>query len=252
MLCLIILYIYYIQKYIQIYIYTHKYTNIHNTYLYIYDYIWDAPNQYKFSISYPAQLGRPDPSPICANIGSVCRCIFKKTQQGSVAKPMDTTILFECVMSHSGCFEFCPPDGLEKILFEGSCFHHDSRILGALSLVSQLSPTCCPLVPHLFLTCPPFHPLLENLSKKMILFHHDSPSLHCVSPTTLSRCRWKKSRVWSRCCCFLGGFYEPPICQWSRRFKSHKIWGQRGLNLGLPSFNWVYSTHPTCKVIHFS
>lgn len=33
---------------------------------------------------------------------------LKKTLVGSDAKPMDTTILFQCVMSHSGCFEFCP------------------------------------------------------------------------------------------------------------------------------------------------
>ena len=112
---------------------------------------------------------------------------LKKTQRGSDAKPMDTTIFFECVMSHSGCFEkIVLLMGSEKFLIRDPV---STMILGFSVLypcfppVSNLLPTCPPLVSHLS----PFPSLV--LSKKMILFHHDSPSLHCVSPTTLSRCR---------------------------------------------------------------
>ena len=51
-----------------------------------------------------------------------------------------------------------------SILISGSCFHHDSRILGALSLF----PTCLQLVAHLSPTCFSLVPLSIPCSHRKI------------------------------------------------------------------------------------
>ena len=155
MLCLIILYIYilYTKIYTNIYIYTHTqiYTNIHNTYLYIYiyDYIWDAPNQYKFSISYPAQLGRPDPSPICANIGSVCRCIFKKHSRVQLLNPWTPQFCLNVSCHILAVSSFVLLMGSKKLFLRDPV---STMILG-FSVLYHLFPSCLQLVAHLSPTC---------------------------------------------------------------------------------------------------
>ena len=171
--------------------------------------------------------------------------------------PHNCVVFVSCSTSHSCCLKFCPLPMVYVFYFTTSWWARQSYtmilfpgwfsdFLGSLGAWSNcfpagsnLLPTCLPLGSHL-------SPFASRLSKKMIRFYYDSRSelrASHFSPAETIRCLESMLLILG----WLSWTMNHQYASGPGALKSHQIWGQRGLDLGLSSFHWVWvnSPHPT-------